>query len=118
MITLDEVLSSFAEQQLVVKENKVSNHNIFGMKLNGVKPSSYELAGKLLTVYIFDSAEEREKGLEDFCDKTASMNIISYEFYEVENVLIFYVYELDRNKKVETVDGIKEALRELGKNNR
>ncbi|MFO1445240.1 hypothetical protein KDN24_18980 [Bacillus sp. Bva_UNVM-123] len=114
VITLDEVLSSFAEHQLVVKENKVSNHNIFGMKLNGVKPSSYELAGKLLTVYIFDSAEERKRGIEDFRDKTASMNIISYELYEVENVLIFYVYELDRNKKVETVDEMKEALREIG----
>jgi hypothetical protein len=66
-IMLDEVISSFEKQQLVIKENiEISNDNIFGMKLNGVKPSSYELDGKLLSMYIYKSAEERKKGLEDF----------------------------------------------------
>jgi hypothetical protein len=114
MITLDEVISSFEEQQLVIKENKeLSNDNIFGMKLNRVKPSSYELDGKLLSVYIYNSAEERKKGLEDFLGKTATMDIVSYNVYEVENVLIFYVYEHDMSMEVEFDDEIKEALSEL-----
>lgn len=46
-ITLDEVLSSFEEQQLSLKKSRVTkNENIFGMKLNGVKPSFYELDEK------------------------------------------------------------------------
>jgi protoporphyrinogen oxidase len=113
-ITLDEVISSVEKQQLVIKENKeISNDNIFGMKLNGVKPSSYELDGKLLSVYIYNSAEERKKGLEDFHGRTATMDIVSYNVYEAENVLIFYVYEHDITKEVEFDDEIKEALSEL-----
>jgi len=65
-ISLEEVLSSFEEQGLSLKESKVRDKNIFGMKLNGVRPSDYELDGKMLAVYIFDSTKEREKGLEDF----------------------------------------------------
>lgn len=116
VITLDEVISSFEEQQLLVEKSKeVSKNNIFGIKLNGVKPSSYELDGKMLSVYIYDSAEERQKGLEDFRNKTATMDTVSYNVYEVENVLIFYVYEHDMNMKVEFDDEIKEALNELRK---
>jgi hypothetical protein len=92
-ITLDEVLPSFEEQQLSLKERKVSGKNIFGMKLNGVRPSSYDLDWKKLLVYIYDSSNEREKGLEDFREKTATANMVSYKVYEVNNVLLFYVYE-------------------------
>ncbi|MED4014658.1 hypothetical protein [Sutcliffiella cohnii] len=114
MITLDEVVSSFEKQQLDMKENSnFHNDSIFRMKLNGVKPSTYELGGKLLTIYIYKSAEEREKGLEDFQEKTATMDTVSYNVYEVENVLIFYVYEHDMSLEVEFDDEIKEALREL-----
>jgi hypothetical protein len=78
-ITLDEVVYSFEKQRLVIKENKeLSNDNIFGMKLNGVKPSSYELDEKLLSVYIYNSAEERNKGLEDFKGKTSTMDIVLF----------------------------------------
>jgi hypothetical protein len=45
-ISMDEVLTSFEEQQLSLKERKVSGKNIFGMKLKGVRPSSYDLDGK------------------------------------------------------------------------
>lgn len=114
MITLNEVVSSFEKQQLVIKENKeLSKDTIFAMKLNGVKPSSYELDGKLLSVYIYDSAKERKKGLEDFRDKTATMDIVSYNVYEVTNVLIFYVYEHDMSMEVLFDDEVKEALSKL-----
>lgn len=63
------------------------------MKLNGIRPSAYELDGKRILVYIYDSSDEREQGLEDWREKTASMNTVSYKVYEVNNVLLFYVYE-------------------------
>ena len=93
-ITLEEVLSSFEEQQLSLKKSKVNKKDhIFGMKLNGIRPSAYELDGKMLLVYIYNSSDEREKGLEDWREKTASMDTVSFKIYEVNNVLLFYVYE-------------------------
>ncbi|QED46103.1 hypothetical protein [Cytobacillus dafuensis] len=101
VITLKQVLTSFEEQQLSLKEIEVSKDNIFGMKLNGVRPYSYELEGKSLFVYIYKSTKEREQGLEDFRHKTANANIVSFSNYEVKNVLIFYVYEKDLDFEVD-----------------
>lgn len=113
-ITLNEIHSSFEKQRLLLIESKGNDDHVFGMKLYGVKPSSLELEGKLLIIYIFNSTEEREKGLEDFRIKTASVNVVSYKTYEVKNVLLFYVYELNLNEEVD--EKIKEALREFDNN--
>jgi hypothetical protein len=98
---LEEVLSSFKEHHLSLKESKVSDNNIFGMKLYGVRPTSYEMDGKLLLVFIYHSSKEPEKGLKDFHNKTATANVVSYNLYEVNNVLIFYVHERDLSMEVE-----------------
>lgn len=114
-ITLEEVLSSFEGQQLSLKESKVNKDHIFGMKLNGIRPSAYELDEKKILVYIYNSSDEREKGLEDWREKTASMNTVSYKVYEVNNVLLFYVYEEEiliseiDSKIQNVVDGLNES---------
>lgn len=114
-ITLEEVLSSFEEQQLSLKESEISkNDNIFGMKLNGVKPSTYELDGKMLLVYIYNSNDAREKGWEEWREKTASINTVSFKVYEVNNVLLFYVYEKDLNSEMDSkiqngVNGLSDS---------
>jgi hypothetical protein len=104
-ITLEELLSSFEEQQLSLKECKVSkDDNIFGTKLNGVKPSSYKLDEKMILVYNYNSNKKREKGLEDWREKTASMDTVSYKVYEVnKNILLFYVYvEENLNNEIDS----------------
>lgn len=112
-ITLDEVLSSFEEQQLSLKEIKVNkDDNIFGMKLSRVTPSFYELDEKEVLVYIYHSNNEREKGLEDWREKTASMDTVSYKVYEVNNVLLFYVYETE-NLNSEIDSRIQNAVNGL-----
>ena len=65
-------------------------------------------------IYIYDSIKVTEKGLEDFRNKTATANVVSYNFYEVKNVLLFYVYERDLSMEVD--DKIQEAVNELDKN--
>lgn len=40
--SLEDLLSAFENHQLTLKEVLTNNDHIFGMKLNGVKPSSYE----------------------------------------------------------------------------
>lgn len=112
-ITLEEVLFLFEEQELSVKESKVSD-NIFAMKLNGVRPSSYEIDGKMLSVYIYNSNNKRERGLEDFYKKTETTNTVSFNVYEVENVLIFYVYEKDLNNEIDSkIQNILSKIKEV-----
>lgn len=115
-ISMEEVLSSFKEQELSLKESKVNDKNIFEMKLNGIRPSVYELDGKMLSVSIYDSTKEREKGLEDFRDKTATANVVSHNYYEVKNVLLFYVHEHDLSLEVEVHEDIQKVVNELDKN--
>ena len=72
--------------------------------------------GKMLSVYIYDSNKERGKGLEDFRDKTATSNVVSHNYYEVKNVLLFYVHELDLSLEVEVHENIQKVVNELDKN--
>jgi hypothetical protein len=100
-ITLEDVLSSFEERQFSLKKSEISkDSSIFGMKLNGVRPFSYQLDGKMLLVYIYNSKDKREKGWEDWREKTASVNTVSFNVYEANNVLLFYVYEKDLNIEI------------------
>ncbi|MCR2822221.1 hypothetical protein [Lederbergia panacisoli] len=115
MIALEEVLSAFEKHKLPLKEVKVSNDDIFGMKLNGIRPFSYELGGKLLLIFIYDSTKKREEGLNDFRNKTATLNIVSYNYYEAKNALLFYVHGLDLSKEVEFDNKIHKIVGELDK---
>ncbi|GIN86574.1 hypothetical protein J6TS2_29600 [Heyndrickxia sporothermodurans] len=91
--SVNQVLSTFKKQKIILKEIKSSKKSIFGMKLNGVKPSSYELDGKKFLIYIFQSSKEREEGVDDFYKKTENSNTVSYKKYEVKNMLFFYIFE-------------------------
>ena len=112
-ITLDDVIVSLENQHITVEETRTSNDNIFNKKLNGIKPNYYTLQDKSLLIYIFDSEEDRKKGLKDFQKQTESMNIVSHGIYEVKNVLIFYVYEMDLDDSIE--EGIQQTINNLEK---
>lgn len=112
-ITLDDVIVSLENQHITVEETRTSNDNIFNKKLNGIKPNYYTLQDKSLLIYIFDSEEDRKKGLKDFQKQTESMNIVSHGIYEVKNVLIFYVYEKDSDDSIE--EGIQQTINNLEK---
>lgn len=99
-ISLETVLAAFEKQSVPLKESKTKDF-IFDMELNGVSPSTFELDDKLMTIYIYPSSTERENGLKDFGKKPETMNTVSFEVYEVKNVLIFYVYERDLNSEID-----------------
>ncbi|MHA6261367.1 hypothetical protein ACXYMX_16005 [Sporosarcina sp. CAU 1771] len=82
------------------------------MKLNGVRLSFYELDGKKILIYIYNSIPNREKGLEDWRVKTESMDTVSYKVYEVNNVLLFYVY-VEENLESEIDSGIQTVVNGL-----
>lgn len=99
--SVNQVISTLKKQKIILKEIKLSKKSIFGMKLNGVKPSSYELDGKKFLIYIFQSSQEREEGVEDFYKKTENSNTVSYKKYEVKNMLFFYIFEKNLDKKID-----------------
>jgi hypothetical protein len=61
-----------------------------------------KLDEKKLLVYIYNSNDGPEKGLEDWREKTASMDTVSYKVYEVNNVLLFYVYEENLTSEIDS----------------
>ncbi|MBS4195062.1 hypothetical protein [Lederbergia citri] len=110
MVNKPEILSALREQDLLLKEMKVPKDNIFGMKLNGIRPTTFELDDKLFLVYIYKSELEREKGFKDFQNKTAAVNLVSYNYYEAKNALIFYVHGRNLAIEVERDDKIQKAV--------
>lgn len=91
--TRQEVIASLKDQGLTPKEQLEKwGKKVFGMKLNKVRPSAYVLEGKDLYVYIYPSTAAQEQGLDDWRDKTASIDTVSYQVYEANNVMLFYVY--------------------------
>ncbi|QGM30491.1 hypothetical protein GI482_08935 [Bacillus sp. N3536] len=113
VITLKDVIGSLENQHLTLEEPKERNGNIFGNKLNGVKPNIYLLDNKPFLIYIYPSEEDRKKGLKEFKKETESMNVVSYNLYEFHNGLIFYVYQTDLNESIE--EGLQKALSDLEK---
>lgn len=69
------------------------------------------LHDKPFLIYIYDSEENRKKGRKYFQKQTESMNTVSYDVYEVKNVLIFYVYEKELDNSIDK--GIHQAISNL-----
>ena len=105
-ITLNQIVTAFENEQIPIKEFKASRSIVFGTKLNGTRPKSYVLEDKNVFIYIYSSSNQREKGLEDFVKKTEAYTVVSYQVYEVKNVLIFYVHEQDLSEEVTYHDQI------------
>ena len=113
-ITEAEVVDAFQENNVKLVEVKSPQEGIFGSKLKGVKPGTYELNAKFIFIYEFATADDCENGKRAFAEKTESMNVVSFSVYEKRNILIFYVHEEDLNSdSVPFEKEIKEALDSL-----
>jgi len=106
-----EVIASLKVQGLTPKEQiEKWGKKVFGMKLNKVRPAGYDLEGNDLYVYIYPSQAAREQGLDDWREKTASMDIGgAFQVYEAENVLLFCVSEME-DLDGETDEKIQAAM--------
>lgn len=113
-IAEEEVVDVFQENNIKLVEVESPQEGIFGSKLKGVKPGTYELNEKLIFIYEFATADDRENGKRAFAEKTELMNVVSFRMYEKRNILIFYVHEEDINSdRVPLEKEIKEALDSL-----
>lgn len=108
-ISNEEVLKSLKNHGLELKKAGRNPDGIFGMKLNGKRSKYYELEGQPVYIYNFYSDIERQKGLKNWHEKTASDNLVSYQVFEVHNILIFHVYEkeLDADIHAKFLEGLK-----------
>ncbi|MFL0582115.1 hypothetical protein ACH0B6_06040 [Solibacillus silvestris] len=109
-----ELVEALQNRNIELTEGTFLEDDIFTSKLNGVKPEIYELNRKWIVIYEFDTAEEREKGEKEFANKTATMNLVSYETFIKRNILIFYIHGENLNsKQIPFEKEIQEALDSL-----
>ena len=91
-ISEEDLVKALNENGVHVVETKSLKDDIFGSKLNLVKPGAYELGDKQLFIYEYTSADERDEGLEQFKKNTETMNVVSYTIFTHRNILMFYVH--------------------------
>jgi hypothetical protein len=110
----EDVVNVLKENHVELIETEFSQNNTFGTKLNNVEPGSYKLSEKRLFIYEYKTEEDREKGIKDFNEMTATMNLVSYNMFVKRNVLIFYVHEQDLNSlNIPYEKEIQEGLNNL-----
>jgi len=90
-ISEEDLVEALREHGVPVVETKLKD-NIFGSKLNKVKPGAYELDDKQLFIYEYKTEKDRDNGLEQFNKNTETMNVVSYTVFTHRNILMFYVH--------------------------
>lgn len=86
--------------------------NVFLRTLNDVTPETFTMnESQLISIYVYSSNKEAEKGLKDFEDKTAVASVVHHSKYQIANVLLFYVPEASSID--ERVDLVIEDMKTL-----
>ncbi|UOQ85760.1 hypothetical protein [Gracilibacillus salinarum] len=108
-ITLDEVETAITEQGLELEKANLPTGNVFIQELNGVVPKAYFVDGTTLSIYVFPTVDAREKGMDDFEEKTAAASLEQHKTFTVQNALVFYVEGSEENNKklVKAMDALK-----------
>ena len=107
-ITLEDVETVIAEQGFELENTELSSEDFFMQELNEMTPEVYILEGHTLSVYVFPSEGEREKGVQRFEEITAAAELVEHKAYEISNLLVFYV---SNDEKVQ--NRLLEALKNL-----
>lgn len=106
-------IEALEEQQVPVEVMADKEKSIFTQDLNGEKPKTYLLNDKLLSVYTFDRSSERSQAKQLFYEKTAAQNVVSYELYEQNTILIFYGHEQNLSVTAPYDEQIRKALTQI-----
>jgi hypothetical protein len=107
-ITLEEVETAITKQGLELEEADLPSGNAFIQELNGVSPKAYFIDGRTQSIYVFPTVEARENGMDDFEEKTATMELVIHKTFTNKNILVFYV---EGNEETNTK--LKTAINEL-----
>lgn len=114
-LTEKEVVKALQENGIELIKTK-NPKSIYSSKLAHVKPATYELNGKSLVIYQFDTEIDRDKGKAEFVKKTESMNLTSASSFEINNLLIYYVHDQElHSDNVPFEKEIQEIINEIKK---
>lgn len=102
LITLKEVENAITEQGLLLEEANLPTENAFIQELNSVSPKAYFIdGGGAVSIYVFSSIAEREKGMSEFEEKNATAELVEHTTYMNKNILVFYEHgDEDTNSKL------------------
>lgn len=92
-ITEKDVVKLLEEDGVRLVDAEFSRANVFGSKINNVNPGSYKLEEKPFFIYEFENEKDLKKGLREFAEKTATMDLVSTSMFRKRNILIFFVHE-------------------------
>ncbi|MBB6451647.1 hypothetical protein HNQ94_000068 [Salirhabdus euzebyi] len=90
-VTFEEVENVIKEEGLDLMDTELPANNVFVSVLNGVSPEDYLLEGTPLSIYVFPTATDRGKGIEQFMESTATAKLQEHKAFGINNVLLFYV---------------------------
>jgi hypothetical protein len=90
-----DVVKVLQEKGVSLVEAESSTASIFGSKLKNVNPGSYTLDEKPFFIFEFENEKDLEKGLREFEEKTATMDLVSSSIFRKRNILIFFVHGQD-----------------------
>lgn len=116
-ITLKQLVSALEKEDLVMDEDDALEEvGFFALEYNRVTPTLYASGSDRLSVYIYDSEEERENGVKLFKLSTEFGHFIYHKIYELENIFIIYLpFNSDNDMVYKTENAIKNALNKLEK---
>ena len=110
---LSNFIEALEQQQVSVQLMANKEKSLFTQELQGQKPKTYLLNDKLLSVYTFNRSSDRSKARELFSEKTATQNVVSYNLYEQNTLLIFYVHEQNLSVTAPYDEQIRKALTQI-----
>ncbi|MGG1634590.1 hypothetical protein [Paenibacillus sp. NRS-1760] len=91
-ITLDQIKSVFERHGIpLTAKTDINPGAVFSRAYNDIKPEQFNYnTSQSISIYIYSSSKEAEKGLEDFANSWAAADLASYRSHHVANVLFFY----------------------------
>lgn len=103
-ITSAQVKEVFSKHGILLVEETESNPNaVFSRAYNGVLPERFIFNGQLISLYVYRSSREAEKGIKDFEKKTATAGVVAHNRYHIANIVLYDVIDVEYpDKRVET----------------
>lgn len=115
IITSTQVKDIFEKNGIHLSEaQELHPENVFLRSLNDVTPETFTInEGQLISIYVYSSNQEAEKGLKDFEDKISTASVVPHSKFQIANVLLFYVPEgSSDDERVDLVIGDMKTLME------
>ncbi|MFZ4451511.1 hypothetical protein [Salibacterium aidingense] len=110
---VDQIVTEIKMEDLPIETVEINEETetVFNSSLHGVEPYRFKIRNNSLYVFLFSSKREREEGYRDFLDIIANMNLVSYETFQQDGILLFLVF--DKSKNEELIRKINSAIDRL-----